>query len=279
MTNKNFFREASSTQDTAFVEGDTSQFVGATKDNYDTTAIDAYRSGVEITLLKHFDAGTVKIHSGEPGHAYKQANFGSDHKLALTKPFEEEPLFDPQTLVNSVGQSTTLLMTFQEHVDGAIEPLSIRSLITFGGISGLLEPHDIHGTVMGGNTNSRGETDVVKSIYVIEKTSAPSAAFYDLQVDTLSNARADGNAHPSTLVGIFNDRRTDHMPFADKRLSRNVVQSANYDTDMITSISRLSGSTDNYVRSSMDEKSATSGFDFDFTSVGTDSLTFGGKTY
>lgn len=42
----------------------------------DTSAIDAYRQGVELTTMRHFDAGIGKISSGEPGHLLKQSSFG-----------------------------------------------------------------------------------------------------------------------------------------------------------------------------------------------------------
>jgi hypothetical protein len=45
----------------------------------DTTAIDGWRQGVELTLWKHFDAGTVKIRSGEPGHRNVVLNYGKDN--------------------------------------------------------------------------------------------------------------------------------------------------------------------------------------------------------
>lgn len=47
----------------------------------DTSQIDAYRQGVEITLFKHFDAGTVKIHAGEPGHVLRRNHFGMNKNL------------------------------------------------------------------------------------------------------------------------------------------------------------------------------------------------------
>ena len=42
----------------------------------DTSAIDAYRQGVEITTMSHFDAGMGKISAGEPGHLLRQSSFG-----------------------------------------------------------------------------------------------------------------------------------------------------------------------------------------------------------
>jgi len=67
-------------------------------------------------------------------------------------------------------------------------------------------------------------------------------------------------------------------PFADVRYVRNVPAPATESTSMLNVMSLMTGSTDNYV--SYDEVSATCGWYYDNnTSVGTDSLAFGGMTY
>jgi hypothetical protein len=53
--------------------------------NIDTSTIDGWRQGVEITLHKHFDAGIVKIRSGERGHRLAVLNYGRDRVSEFTK--------------------------------------------------------------------------------------------------------------------------------------------------------------------------------------------------
>lgn len=49
----------------------------------DTSAIDPWRQGVELTLAKHFDAGISKISAGEPNHILRPNSFGGT-KVRMT---------------------------------------------------------------------------------------------------------------------------------------------------------------------------------------------------
>lgn len=51
----------------------------------DTSAIDSWRQGVEITLMSHFNAGLGKISAGEPGHLLKQNTFGGNKSRTTTE--------------------------------------------------------------------------------------------------------------------------------------------------------------------------------------------------
>lgn len=68
----------------------------------DTSAIDAYRQGVEVTQMKHFDAGFCKITSGEPGHVLKQTDFGNARVRRVS-------VFRNQEILSTVVASPELL--------------------------------------------------------------------------------------------------------------------------------------------------------------------------
>src|SRR3990167_5763282 len=67
----------------------------------DMSAIDPYRQGVEITQLKHFDAGTFKIHSGEPGHRILRNRFGMDKNFRPEPVFQELDYFSPLSFIRA----------------------------------------------------------------------------------------------------------------------------------------------------------------------------------
>lgn len=285
MASTDFFRSSYHEETSFFDEGPVVRYsvgVAQNTSSIDTSQIDAYRQGVEITQMKHFDAGIVKIHAGEPGHMLRRNRFGMDRNYRTEPVFEELDYFQSELFLRAQELDSPLLwniLTFpiitsdndqiENYVfDGVIEPLTIRSRASFFSIDVPFEAHDVRGALMGGNTDSTGASDQVLTIYVRNSSTMSEMLPYLDLVDLI------GGRFP--LNGYFQHEKSHIKPFADIRYPRNVSLQS-YDASLESALSLMTGSTDSYIR--FDERSATSGWDFDSNLIGTDSLAFGGMTY
>lgn len=245
----------------------------------DTSAIDGYRQGVEITQQSYFDQGTFKISAGEPGHVLAKTRFGQDKTWDTDPRFQDIDYFNPVRFLRAQDISSPLLMnliTFpiqtsdnqqieNYNFDGVIEPITIRARAAFFSTDVPFEAHDVKGALMGGNSDSNLASDRVLTVdYVTGKKPQP---FLDM-IDMFG---------PLSTVGFFIVAETKVNPFADARFVGNVVHSASIGNDMLSAITLMTGSTSNYVSSN--KVSATSGWTFENNSVGTDSITYGGRTF
>lgn len=249
----------------------------------DTRSIDAYAQGVEITTQRRYDAGVVKIWSGEHGHQLRKNRFGMDNERLSsgTLAFADSDYFNAKRFIEAQDSSSPLwsgIITYpivvgdndqteNGNFNGVIEPLSIRKIANFTSIDAPFEAHDVKGAFGNGNYHSRGSTEQVVTVFEFNERER-EIGFLDL-IDTLGDIQ---------LNGYFSDSLARLVPFKDERLIRNTSGSFYDSADLNAAISLMTGSTDNYIRSSY--KSAACGRDYDnTTSVGTDSLAFGGMTY
>lgn len=305
MSNLNFFRGTQLAATSFFDEGPRIIAVKPTAltltgslintSSIETSAIDAYRQGVELTQIKHFDAGIVKIHAGEPGHVLHKNRYGMDKNFRNDTHFEETDYFDPRKYLTAQDSDSPLyfnIITFpiitsdndqiENYVfDGVIEPLTIRARASFFSIDVPFEAHEVKGALMGGNTDTSWGSDRVLTVYTNE--SAPNGAFLDQYADSVAfPGEESGSFAPaaSSIVGFFMHDKRQLSPFVDARYPRNVPLPTNYDTQMSIAVNLMSGSTDSYVSEVTKTKSATCGWDYDNgVSQGTDSLAFGGMIY
>ena len=239
-----------------------------------------YLQGVEVTRQQQYDAGFVKIWSGEPHHALRQNVFGQDRNFSLGPGFTETDLFDPVTYVAAQGRSSPLnspVFTFpivtgdndqveNYNLNGIIEPLAIRPVIAFFSTDVPFESHAVRATMMCGNVDQLGGSDAVTTVDSF--SSLGSSGFLDM-VDALGRR---------SMNGFFRFGSTTLSPFVDERLTRNVRPSDTTPQDMVAAMSSLTGSSDSYIRHN--ERSATCGWYYENgTSMGTDSLAFGGMTH
>lgn len=270
----------------------------------DTSEIDAYRQGVELTQQKHFDAGLAKISAGEPGHILRRNRYGMDKNFRNEPVFEELDYFKPVDFLLAQDALSPLqfnIITFpiitsdndqlENYVfDGVIEPFTIRAKASFFSIDVPFEAHEVKGALMAGNTDSTWASDQVLTVYRTDLR--PHVAFLDQYADTVpfpgedvlsgtlatTSGSLTGSQHPAVAYGFFHYDKPLLGPFEDIRYVRNVVTASAYGLDMIRALDLMSGATDNYVP--IGHRSATSGWDYDTNSgVGTDSLTFGGMVY
>lgn len=246
----------------------------------ETLVIDGYRQGVEITQQKHFDAGLVKIHAGEEGHVLKKSRFGMDKNFRPDPHFEDIDLFNPVAFIRQQEDDSFLyynLMTFpiisgdndqieNYWFDGIIEAMPIREVASFFSIEAPFVARSIKAGLMAGNDDTTNATDQVQTVGTFD-ISENQIPYLDM-VDMINGQLP--------LNGYFEHRKVYLKPFDDKRFVLNVSSNLN-DIELQSAVSTMSGSTDNYVPDG--KRSATSGWTFDNTQKGTDSIAFGGRLY
>lgn len=249
-----------------------------------TSAIDAYRQGIEITDIKYYDAGIIKIHAGEPGHIWRDNRYGLGKGLRSDiDAFEESTPFNPVGYI--IDQEDGIVTDYTYPIitrdfnaatnydtNGIIEPITIRAKASFYSIDSPFEAHDVHATFIGGNEHRANGSDRVLSIDYFTPHPDPTP-FYDL-VDMMGNI-------PTTAY--FDTFTAKILPYVEAPLlPRGVPIQASYDNDMVVALMKfgttgsISGTlnTDNYVR--YNQIAAPCGWTYDNTAVGTDSLSFGG---
>lgn len=279
-----FFRNVTADDPDFFDEGPRQVNVKNTTaftSSLDTSAIDAYRQGVELTRQRFFDAGTVKIHAGTPGGRMSVLAYGSGYKnFQRSSAFEELDYFNPVTFINSqndLSSSATLKISYpiivgdndqleNTNFNGIIEPLDIRAVASFFSIEVPFIAHSIKGTLQAGNSDQHMSTDTIMQSISLTVNTASIIPYVDM-VD-MFNGQVPMN-------GYFQTDKVLLTPFEDVRYLRNAA-SQSYSADMQSALSPLTGSTDNFV--GIDKKSASAGFVYGDASV-TDSVAFGGMTY
>lgn len=286
-----------------------------------TTNIDRFRQGVELTQQKHFDAGIVKIWSGERHNELFRANFGQETTNYNDIVFLDRSYTDAVTTLktNVITQTLTTfgdetensiidydnlyVITYNNHYvvtipsightsytkqqistfqipygsldyvavrdytfDGILEPLTIRLTNSYIKSDMLREAHSCNGEIESGNSDSERSSDMLLSVDVF------SAKLYDSFVD---DKRSNETVKS---IGFFSIENTIN-PFVDNRQILNFLdkeeQFQHLGLDIVSAVSLMTGSTENYVNAS--EISSTSGFVFD--TAGTDSIAFGGFAY
>jgi hypothetical protein len=175
----------------------------ATSGSHDTTAIDAYLQGVELTQLKRHDAGFAKIWSGEAGHQMLVTWHGETGP-SITDPFTDDEtayFTDPTAIIRNNPLFPVLLFPIQAAPEntppartlryktthsprpkgglavyrtsqdnsgvtfnGAIEPLVVRLQPSFYSNDVPINPHIVGGFVGCGNVDVVGSTDQVVTV-------------------------------------------------------------------------------------------------------------------
>jgi hypothetical protein len=239
--------------------------------------------GVELTDIKHYDAGFVKIFAGEPGHVLTQKHFGY-YGGAFTEgndAWSEIDRFDPIQYLSA--QSKEKLNIYFQNVtwpivtwdydasknyqyDGVIEPLTIRERVTFSGIDFPHSSHDTRGLLLDGNSNFNDGSDRILSINEFNSTQNINA-FEDFS-DVIGNF---------TIQSFINMYEKPIKPFEEISIYSGIPNSIT-NTEIR---SNFTGSFESHdILVNYNEISATAGFIYgDVQGVGTDSIAFGGLTY
>jgi hypothetical protein len=273
----------------------------------DTRAFDAYRQGVEITLEKH-TLGCFKISAGTAGHIVKPLSYGiNEYDIVSTGSFVEIDYFDPAKylLSQEPGSTYAKAITFpiitadsnqaENYVlNGVIEPLTIRPVISFFSIEWPHESHAFRGQLMGGNPNKISlSSDRVLSVdyrptKLVPLKVLPSSSFdvkayvnNELYLDAFETTKSGSGDAQQTLGYVHGDLNYID-PYADgvggvgAYLRGLGVTAESHGQDMVSALTAMSASTENYIPPN--KKSATSGFVYN-SICGTDSIAFGDMVY
>jgi len=253
----------------------------AIKPGADTSAIDPFTQGVEITKMARYDAGMVKIWSGEPGHVLKPNRFGEDRNFFPDPGFTEIDLFDPVRYLKAqevISPLYYIIITFpiitgdndqleNFNFNGVIEPLTLRANLAFFTTDIPFEAHSAKGALMAGNIDQSLASDRVLTVDRYDPMHS-TISYIDM-VDMLEN-------HP--MIGFFIFDKATIAPFSDASHARNVQPPSSEDAGLLVALGAMKSSTDSYLGTN--ERSATCGWVYDNTAAtGTDSLAFGGMTY
>jgi hypothetical protein len=251
----------------------------------DTTAIDPYRQGVELTQQQHWSNGVVKIHVGDADHRIRQNIFGQsrpriDNDSPEASWHKDVDYFDPIKYVQAqtggmyIPDFTFPIITSdideaENYVfNGVIEPFAIRAVVSFFSLQIGQEMTGIKGEVMEGNSDPRLASESVVHVhaYEIVHDATPFLDMIDMIANVPTVAYYDNNI---AVISPFVDANSYEITVREQLLRNS--------QDMCNAINSLEFATENYVPTG--SMSPTSGVTFDNTHVGTDSLAFGGMTY
>lgn len=234
--------------------------VATVSSSIDTTAGDAYRQGVELTLDRYYQMGPVKIHAGEPRHELRPNTAGEPSDLVFqdTRFFEEIDVFDPVLYMtrNISINHLSYVVAFRASTvakfayDGIIEPFAIRTVVTFQSVNQNLEPHSIKGSVESANFNALVHADRVVSVQKFNEITLGSHPFED-NVDAIFDIPVN--------VGYFPMETRSVSPFNDTQLKSGQIVSDEMEDDLKARIREMSPETDNYIP--FDSVNSTTGFD------------------
>lgn len=296
-------------EERAFVEGprvyDT--VIGVNSSSINTSAIDAFRQGIEITLEKHA-IGSFKITAGTPGHIVKPACYGiNELDIISTGSFVEVDYFSPVDYLRlqEPGKDLGKVITFpiitadsnqtENYIlNGIIEPLTIRPVISFFSIEFPYESHAFRADMMAGNwEHFKFSSDRILTVDYTPKKLVPTKNLASGTVETKAFVNNEqyldafevirsGSSTARQSIGFLNDQHNYIDSFVDgdetDYLKNLGITTATHGADMVKVFLTMTGSTDNYVPPG--KKSATAGFLYDNIGyAGTDSIAFGGMTY
>ena len=288
--------------------------VGVNTSSINTTEIDPFRQGVEITQNKHAYSGIFKISAGTPGHIIDPVCFGANDEITIvsSKYYVEVDSYNPVSYLSATPAiKEKTYATEEDFLDkrsiynGTIEPLTIRSAENFLSTELPYEMRSVKGEYSAGNTdqftlsndeiltvdyvpkklitNNRGDRLYENKAYFVDRFStsnlSPGSGTLNKSAEQSTTANGNIKYYMIDLTGsnfIFNSVG----PFDDakKYLKMFGITVATHGADMVAVFDVMTGSTGNYVPP--DKKSATTGFVYDNIGyAGTDSIAFGGMTY
>lgn len=271
-----------------------------------SSSSDPYKQGVEITDIKHWLAGTVKISAGTPGHIIEPVCFGITevsiqdnlNEISHIEPtilygaYNEIDLFNPINFIflqDSPNKPINQLITFpivtsdnnqlENYVlNGVIEPFPIRSVISNFSINFPFEPHSTKGAYGNGNLSifSAGEEVLTVDYY---NPQTENMEFFLDEGEPIIMENGKTSVSLGTTMGYFNNNQNSMLPFDDNAvLPRGEKIPNTYTSDLAEVVNRMLRQTEVYVTNN--QRASTSGIVYDnATKIGTDSIAFGGMIY
>jgi len=271
-----------------------------------SVSADAYRTGIEISEIKQWVTGLVKISAGTPGHIINPLCYGiaevgvqneinsieNDNALNVIErgAFREIDLFNPLTFISlqesekPIDQLITFPIVTSDNnqlenyiLNGIIEPFPIRPVISNFSINVPFEPQGVRGAYGNGNMSTYMLSDEVLSVDYYDPKENNETYFLD-EGEPITMSNGATTVIVGTSIGYFNITQNYMLPFEDKVPPRGEELSSNYPADLAGVVSRMLRQGEVYVTNK--QRSSTSGFVYDgATKIGTDSIAFGGMLY
>ena len=259
-----------------------------------TSEVDQFRQGVEMSLDKH-NVGMYKISAGTPGHIIDPNSFGTVNMNIVEANFNKDlDYFDPVVYVKAQepGKDFSKIFTFpivtsnfnqseNFSLNGVIEPFAIRSVASFFSIEFPFESHSVKGSMMGGNNDpwyKSSDRILTVDLRPSQKLDDRTYTNDDTYLDSFTVITASSPIQPQGYVNHYLNKQTS---FVDSQVYvKNVgmtVETNGQDMVNVFIATMTSSLGENYI--TPDKKSATAGFVYDNTSLGTDSIVYGGLTY
>lgn len=211
----------------------------------DTSEVDPFRQGVELTQAKHFQQGIAKIWSGVPGHAIEMVEIGQndDEIFPEHRHYEEVERFNPVLYLtdfytNQVVVIDSAVSMNESTFDGIIEPLTIRRVISFTSIESPFESHSVKGNLESGNWNPFHNSDQLISKYDITEINLGTNFYED---------NADMTGQIPTNIGFWPALTTRVKAFDDSRTPDGTMISSRALEDMKEALKSMDPATDNYL--------------------------------
>lgn len=268
---------------------DKNGYVTASLQGIDT---DKFRQGVEITLPKHVNNGTVKISAGTPGHFSQILSFGTtDNILTDNNYFQELILFNPIEFISIQSSNKLLeqLINFpivtsdsnqreNEILNGTIEPFPIRPIIAHMSIYFPTEPRGIKANFSNSEHFLKRSSDLIDQIYDFLPNYSNKEPFLDdSEPITMSNEQGDIIVEIGTSMPFYSNEAINYIePFEDTVYARDDILESerDYEEDLLNVIKSLKPANTSYLGSN--EFSGGTGFTYNNSIRGVDSIAYGG---
>ncbi len=210
-----------------------------------TSAVDPFRQGIELTQDKHFQQGIAKIWSGMPGHVVDLNQYGQrdDEIFPNQRYFEEIAKFNPVLYLTDYYSNQPVVIdsavnTNEHGFDGIIEPLTIRKVIAFTSIDAPFEPHGTKANLESGNFNLFRNADQIISKYNFKEVSLGDH-WYEDNVDMVGSI--------PTNLGFWPTITTRLLGFDDSQIRDGVILPISASLDMQEALKGMRPPTENYL--------------------------------
>jgi hypothetical protein len=267
------------------------KILAGTNDFVSSSNFNTHKQGVDIRRERDWTEGLAKISAGNPGHLHFFGRYGAtDATLFLEENYYTElDVFDPVDFVQTGGTyySTGRYPLFIKSdfnqpekilLDGIIEPLTIRPVISRFSLNTPFEPRSFKGQFGNGNMNWRAAADQILSVDYRTSPSSNESWFIDdygtvdMGLDSIVNL---GNA---SIIGYINHTETKVPAYVENGdRPRGYPLTSSYGSQLSSALVDLLPGGDTYVADG--QVSSTCGFTYDNPVLGTDSISYGGLLY
>ncbi len=210
-----------------------------------TSGVDPFRQGVELTQDKHFQQGIAKIWSGLAGHAVNLNEYGqhNDEIFPNQRYFQEVAKFDPVLYLTDYYSTQPVVIDSAVSMndrgfDGIIEPLTIRKAITFTSIDVPFESHSTKASLESGNFDPFRNADQIISKYNFKEVSLGDRWYED---------NVDMTGRIPTNLGFWPTITTRLLGFDDSQTRDGVMLPVSASADLREVLKGMRPPTENYL--------------------------------